>query len=164
MIKRIITFLLATLILFTGLESSAIFFKKSKGKKKETVKQTQVKEEKSKVLLVQIFASWCPGCKNVQPTLDQLSLDNSDFEFVRLDVSTPSKAKVSAKKAEELKIGDFYAANKSKTATIAVIVPSTKEIISVFQNNTDIEDYLEAIKKAKEKEEVAVGADEKIKG
>jgi len=155
-IKRSVLFLLVLLLVNLWVNSlnpaTASFFKKGKTKKKQSATQTVQKAENKKVLLIQIYASWCPGCKNIQPTLDQLTKENTDFELVQLDVSTPSKAKISAKKAEELKVIDFYNANKSKTATIGVFVPTTLEIVSVFQNNSVVEDYIQAINEAKTKE------------
>lgn len=131
---------------------SAGFFKKFKSSKKH-VKEQEVKENRQKkALIVEIFASWCPGCKNIEPTLELLIKDNPDIEFVKLDVSTPSKAKASEEQAEKLKIIDFYNANKSKTATVAVFVPSTLELVSVFQNNSDIEEYKHALKESEDKE------------
>ena len=156
MFKKVIVFsLLISIISFFVINPSyAGFFKRHKAAKKQTVEQTTKKIEEKKILVVQIFASWCPGCKNIQPTLDQLTKENTDIELIQLDVSTPSKAKVSAKRAEELKVIDFYNANKSKTATVAVIVPTTSEIVSVFQNNNDLSDYTAAIDQARTKEQV----------
>lgn len=151
-IKRSVLFLLVLLLVNSLNPAAAGFFKKGKTKKKQPATQTVQKAENKKVLLIQIYASWCPGCKNIQPTLDQLTKENTDFELVQLDVSTPSKAKASAKKAEELKIIDFYNVNKSKTATIGVFVPTTLEVVSVFQNNSVVEDYIQAINEAKTKE------------
>ena len=155
MFKKIILFLvLFSLIGFGFYEpSSAGFFKRHKAAKNQTTEQAPKKNEDKKVLLVQIYASWCPGCKNIEPTIDQLLKENSDVELVQLDVSSPSKAKASAKRAEELKITDFYNANKSKTATVAIIVPTSTEIVSVFQNNNDLSDYKTAIQEAKTKEQ-----------
>lgn len=154
MFNRIIIFLLLfSLISFTlNLPSSAGFFKRHKTLKKKAIEQAVKKEEK-KVLLVEIYANWCPGCKNIQPTLDKLTAGSTGIKLVQLDVSTPSKAKASAKLAEDLKVTDFYNANKSKTATVGVIVPTSSEIVSIFQNNNDEDDYMEAIKEAKTKEQ-----------
>ena len=155
MIKKFtIILLIFNLVVFLAVDSAnASLFKKNKGKTegKATQGQTQ-KEEEKKVLVAEIFASWCPGCKNIQPTLDQLIKETSGIEFIQLDVSTPSKAKTSAKLAKDLNILEFYKANKSKTATVGVIVSSTSEVINVFQNNNDIEEYKSAIEEAKTKE------------
>lgn len=152
--KKIITiFLLLSLFSSTvNKPSYGSFFHRHKKEKKSVAEQNVTKPQEKKVFLVEIYASWCPGCKNIQPTLDQLTKERSDIEMVVLDVSTPSKAKDSAKKAEELKITDFYNVNKSKTSTIAIFVPTSLEIVSVFQNNNDLSEYKIAIEQAKTKE------------
>ncbi len=154
MFKKLILFLIVA-ILLVNLSNpvEAGLFKKNKNiaEKKQTQEQEKKHEEK-KVLVVEIFASWCPGCKNIQPTIDQLVKDVTDIEFVQLDVSTPSKAKVAAKQAQDLQITEFYRASKSKTATVAVIVPTSGEVVNIFQNNNDIEEYKSAIEEAKTKE------------
>ena len=152
MFKKITIFLILFSLIGFYEPSSALFFKRHKAKK-QTVEQTPKKNEGKKILLVQIYASWCPGCKNIQPTLDQLLKETTDIELIQLDVSTPSKAKASAKQAEELKVADFYNANKSKTATVAVIIPTSTEIVTVFQNNNELNDYKTAIQEAKTKEQ-----------
>lgn len=155
MIKKFaIVFLISNLIIFLVVDSAnAGLFKKKTARFEKKASQEKVKkEEEKKVLVAEIFASWCPGCKNIQPTLDQLIKETSGIEFIQLDVSTPSKAKTSAKLAKDLNILEFYKANKSKTATVGVIVSSTSEVINVFQNNNDIEEYKSAIEEAKTKE------------
>lgn len=129
----------------------AFFFKKHKAVKKEAGKETEKRAER-KILVVEIFASWCPGCKNIQPTLDLLVKEVSDIDLVQLDVSTPSKAQASANKAKELNVLDFYNVNKSKTSTVAVIVRKSGETVSVFENNNKLEDYKAAIEDARTKD------------
>lgn len=151
--KSILFFVVAILLVNLSNPVEAGLFKKNKStaEKKQTQEQGKKHEEK-KVLVAEIFASWCPGCKNIQPTIDQLVKDVTDIEFVQLDVSTPSKAKVAAKQAQDLHITEFYRASKSKTATVAVIVPTSGEVVNIFQNNNDIEEYKSAIEEAKTKE------------
>lgn len=151
MFKKLITFfLLFSMVSFVS-PSEAGFFKRSKTVKKNAHEQSEKKIEKG-ILVVEIFASWCPGCKNIQPTLDELVKEVSGIDFIQLDVSTPSRAKASAELAKELKISDFYNANKSKTATVAIIVKKSGEIISVFENNNNLEDYKTSIQQAQTKE------------
>ena len=150
--KIIIIFIILSLV--EGIidkPADAFFFKKHKAVKKETRKKVERNVE-NKILLVEIFASWCPGCKNIQPTLDELVKGVSDIDLVQLDVSTPSRAQASAEKAKELNIIDFYNANKSKTSTVVVIVRRSGEIISSFENNNKLEDYKAAIEEAKTKD------------
>ena len=134
--------------------SSAFFFKKHKATNKQTTKSNVKVEQTSekKIILAEIYASWCPGCKNIQPTLDQLVKDFPQIELVQLDVSTPSKAEASQKIAKDLQIIDFYNVNKSKTATVGVIVPTTGEVVSIFHNENSDELYKPAIQEAQTKE------------
>lgn len=137
-------------ILITN-NSEALFFKKNKAEKKEASE----KKGENKILVVEIYAQWCPACKNIQPALDLLLKDIKDIEFIQLDVTNPTSAAKSRDLAEELGIEDFYQLHKSKTSTVAVFVPSTKEIVKVFQNNNDVDDYKDAIQLAKTKEKAA---------
>lgn len=149
MLKKIFTgLLLASLITSIIWEpSSALFFKKHKSAKKEQSKEAV--QTPKEVSLAVIYASWCPGCKNIQPTLDQIEKEFSEkINLVYLDVSTPKHALEAAKKAKELNIIDFYTANKSKTSTVGIIVQKTSEIVSTFQNNNNIDEYKDAIEKA----------------
>lgn len=149
MLKKIFTgLLLVSLILSLNYESSAaLFFKKNKSSKKQQIKE--VAQTLKSVNLVVIYASWCPGCKNIQPVLDQIEKELSEkVSLIYLDVSTPKNALVASKKAKELNLTDFYSANKSKTATVGVIVQKNSEIVSVFQNNNNIDEYKDAIERA----------------
>ena len=153
MIRKIILVLM--LVFFMGATvndpSNAFPFKKHKGVSKQPVKVEQRVGEK-KIILAEIYASWCPGCKNIQPTLDLLIKDFPQIELVQLDVSTPSKAEASQKLAKDLKIIDFYNINKSKTATVAVIIPTTGEVVSIFHNENSEDLYKPAIQDAQTKE------------
>ncbi|GEM_PF-2528960 len=156
MFKKLIIFLmLFSFMAITIDESQAGFFKRSKTNKKQSSKKEETKsqtEQEKKILVVEIFASWCPGCKNIQPTLDQLVKEVPGINLIQLDVSTPSKAKQAAKKAQELKIEEFFQSNKSKTATVGIILPDLGEVVSIFQNNNKSSEYKTAIDEAKTKE------------
>ena len=153
MLKKLTILVILFLLIGTSFQkdASAFFFKKHKAVTRQAEKKTEVALEK-KILVVEIFASWCPGCKNVQPTLDQLVKEVPEIDFIQLDVSTPSKAQGALKLAKDLNVSDFYSANKSKTSTVAVIVRKSGEIISLFENNSKIEDYKAAIEEAKTKD------------
>lgn len=95
-----------------------------------------------KPVVVEIYASWCPACKNVAPTVSQLKKNYSGkAHFVVLDVSDRTKAAQAEKKAKELGLGSFFAANKSQTGLIAIIEPSTGNILTQYRNNANVGDY-----------------------
>ena len=157
MLKKLIIFLIlfSFMTLTINDESQAGLFNRSKSGKKQssTKEETKTQSEQGKnVLVIEVFASWCPGCKNIQPTLDQLVKEVPGINLIQLDVSTPSKAKLSAKQSKELKIEEFFQSNKSKTATVGIIVPSSGEVVTTFQNNNKLSEYKTAIDEAKTKE------------
>lgn len=102
-----------------------------------------------KPVVVDIYASWCPACKNVAPTLSQLKKDYAGkANFIVLDVSDRSKADKSARKAQELGLGRFFEANKSQTGMIAIIDPATGSILAQYRNNADKSAYSSVLNSA----------------
>jgi len=102
-----------------------------------------------KPVVVDIYASWCPACKNVAPTLSQLKKDYAGkANFIVFDVSDRSKATQSARKAQELGLGRFFEANKSQTGMIAIIDPATGNILAQYRNNADKSAYSSVLNSA----------------
>lgn len=95
-----------------------------------------------KPVVVEIYASWCPGCKNIAPTLSQLKQQyTTKANFVVLDVSNKRTTKASMKKAADLGLTSFLKANKANTSMVAIIDPATGKIIKQFRNNAEITEY-----------------------
>jgi thiol-disulfide isomerase/thioredoxin len=104
------------------------------------------KQLQGKPVVVDIYASWCPGCKNIAPTLSQLKQRYGDkMHFVVFDVSDSKKTKASMKMAAKLGLTDFFNANKSKTSTVAIIDPATGKVTKQFQNNPELAEYTTVI-------------------
>jgi thiol-disulfide isomerase/thioredoxin len=100
------------------------------------------KKLQGKPVVVDIYASWCPGCKNIAPTLSQLKQQyGTKASFVVFDVTDAKTTKASMKMAQELGLASFFNANKSKTSTVAIIDPATGKIMKQFQNNAEIAEY-----------------------
>ncbi len=100
------------------------------------------KKLQGKPVVVDIYATWCPGCKNIAPTLSQLRQQyGTKASFVVLNVTNAKTTKASMKIAKELGLTSFFNANKSKTATVAIIDPATGKIMQQFQNNAEIAEY-----------------------
>ena len=59
----------------------------------------QLADLKGKVLLLNIWATWCPPCRKEMPSLDRLQakLGGSDFEVVALSIDTDAKGLSSVK-------------------------------------------------------------------
>ncbi|MEA5577772.1 thioredoxin family protein [Anabaena sp. UHCC 0451] len=107
------------------------------------------KELQGKPVIVDVFATWCGGCKNIAPTLSQLKQKYSGkVNFVVLDVTDRAKLKQTEAMAQKLGLGKFLKANKSKTSTVAIIDPATGNILAIYQNNANKADYTKILEKA----------------
>lgn len=95
-----------------------------------------------KPVVVDIYASWCPACKNVAPILSQLKRDYAGkVHFVVLDVSDRSSIARSEAIAKELGLSNFFAANKTQTGALTIVEPSTGKILSQHRNNANKSTY-----------------------
>ena len=100
------------------------------------------KELQGKPVVVDVFATWCPGCKNIAPTLSQLKQEYSDkVNFVVLDVTDQAKLQETAINANKLGLGQFLEVTKSQTSTVAIVDPATGDILAMFKNNPNKADY-----------------------
>lgn len=100
------------------------------------------RELQDKPVVVDIYASWCPGCKNIAPTLSRLKQQYQDkAHFVVFDVTDRSTTQMSEAKARQLGLSEFLAANKAQTSTVAIIDPATGKVLRQFRNNPDQGDY-----------------------
>jgi thiol-disulfide isomerase/thioredoxin len=100
------------------------------------------KQLQGKPVVVDIYASWCPACKNIAPTLSQLNQKYSNkANFVVLDVSDRQTTAASMKLAAKLGLTKFLNDNKSQTGTIAIIDPASGAIKKQFRNNADLAAY-----------------------
>jgi thiol-disulfide isomerase/thioredoxin len=104
------------------------------------------KELQGKPVIVDVFATWCAGCKNIAPTLSQLKQQYSGkVNFVVLDVTNQATLKQTKAQAEKLGLGKFLEANKSKTSTVAIVDPATGNILAMFKNNPNKADYTKVL-------------------
>jgi thiol-disulfide isomerase/thioredoxin len=100
------------------------------------------KELQGKPVVVDVYASWCPACKNVAPTLSQLKQQyGNKANFVVLDVTDRQATAATMKLASKNGLSKFLNANKSQTGTIAIIDPATGKVIKQFRNNATLSDY-----------------------
>lgn len=100
------------------------------------------KSLQGKPVIVDIYASWCPACKNIAPTLSQLKQEYAGkVSFIVLDVSNRSTTKQAEATAKKLGLSKFLTANKASTGTIAIVDPATGNILTSFRNNANKADY-----------------------
>lgn len=102
-----------------------------------------------KPVVVDIYASWCPACRTIEPTLRSLKQKKAGkVTFVTFDVSDAVQLKKSRERALSLGLGTFLEANRSQTSLVAVIDPATGSTLQTFRASTDESAYSAAIKKA----------------
>lgn len=107
------------------------------------------KSLQGKPVIVDVYATWCAGCKNIAPTLSQLKQEYAGkANFVVLDVSDRAKLKQTEALAKKLGLGKFLQANKSSTSTVAIVDPGTGKILTMFKNNANKSDYSSVIDSA----------------
>ena len=114
--------------------------------KAQSVGGPLAQELQGKPVVVDVFATWCAGCKNIAPTLSQLKQEYSDrVNFVVLDVTDKATLEETQAKAEKLGLGQFLEATKSKTSTVAIVDPATGNILAMFKNNPNQADYTQIL-------------------
>ncbi len=95
-----------------------------------------------KPVVVDIYASWCPACKNIAPTVSQLKQQYAGkVNFVVLDVSDKSSTAKAEATAKKLGLSKFFAANKTQTGSLTVVDPATGKILAQHRNNPNKADY-----------------------
>jgi thiol-disulfide isomerase/thioredoxin len=102
-----------------------------------------------KPVVVDIYASWCPACRNIAPTLSQLKQKyKNKVNFVVLDVRDRDSVADSNRMARKLGLTQFFNTHKAQTSTVAIIDPSTGKVIKQFRNNADIAEYTAILDRA----------------
>ncbi len=147
-ILTIVTGLATTII--AGNPLSAIALPTATSAHQQLISQADMpvlaKQLQGKPVIVDIYASWCPGCQNIAPTLTQLKQKyGNKANFIVFDVSDRKKSAASMQMAIKLGLGEFFNEHKSQTSTVAIIDPATGKITKQFQNNPDLDEYTSVI-------------------
>jgi thiol-disulfide isomerase/thioredoxin len=104
------------------------------------------KQLQGKPVVVDVYASWCPACKNIAPTVTQLEQKYAGkVEFVVLDVSDKSTTATAEAKAKELGLSKFLTENKTQTGSLTIVDPATGNILAQHRNNPDITAYAKVL-------------------
>lgn len=107
------------------------------------------KSLQGKPVVIDVYASWCPACKNIAPTLSQLKQQYAGkVHFVVLDVSDKASTAKSEAKAKELGLSKFFEANKTQTGSLTIVDPKTGKILAQERNNPDKKVYSKALDQA----------------
>ncbi len=104
------------------------------------------KKLQGKPVVVDVYASWCPACKNIAPTISQLEQKYAGkVEFVVLDVSDKSTTATAEAKAKELGLSKFLTENKTQTGSLTIVDPATGNILTQHRNNPDLTAYTKVL-------------------
>lgn len=107
-----------------------------------TTTKPLAKQLQGKPVFVDIYASWCPGCKNIAPTLSRLKQQyQGKAHFVVFDVTDRATTQMAETRAKELGLSEFLKTNKSQTSLVAIIDPSNGRVLRQFRNNPKQGDY-----------------------
>jgi len=118
-------------------------------KAKSASKSALAPELQGKPVVVDIYASWCPACKSIAPTLSKLKQQYSGkVNFVVFDVSDRGSTASAQNRAKQLGLNNYFQAKKSQTALVAIINPANGEVIQEFRGNANVKDYQMALDKA----------------
>lgn len=110
--------------------------------KAKTVGGPLAQQLQGKPVLIDIYASWCPSCKNIAPTLSQLEQQYAGkVEFVVLDVTDKATTDKAIAKAKELGLSQFLETNKAQTGSLTIVDPATGQILAQHRNNANLADY-----------------------
>jgi thiol-disulfide isomerase/thioredoxin len=102
-----------------------------------------------KPVVVDIYASWCPGCKNIAPTLSRLKQQyQGKAHFVVFDVSDRTTTQMAEAKAKQLGLSEFLMTNKTQTSMVTIIDPATGKVLKQFRNNPNQDDYVAVLNSA----------------
>jgi thiol-disulfide isomerase/thioredoxin len=104
------------------------------------------KKIQGKPVVVDVYASWCPACSNIAPTISQLKQKYAGkVEFVVLDVSDKSSTAAAELQAKELGLSKFLTENKTQTGSLTIIDPATGNILVQHRNNPDLMAYTKVL-------------------
>ena len=111
-----------------------------------SVSGSLAKQVQGKPVIVDIYASWCPACENIAPTIAQLRTKYADkVHFVVLDVSDKSKIQAAEATAKELGLSEFLSSGKTQTGSLAIIDPATGKILAQHRNNPELSAYTKVL-------------------
>jgi thiol-disulfide isomerase/thioredoxin len=102
-----------------------------------------------KPVVVKIHADQCSACRTIAPIIREMQQKyNGRANFVVFDITNQSTIKASQARAKELGLDGFFAANKTRNATVAIINPANGQVLDEFTKNTNRADYTKAIDSA----------------
>ena len=114
----------------------------STGSSSRNVGGPLARELQGKPVVIDIYATWCSGCKNIAPTLSQLKQKyQGKAHFIVFDVTNKATSRQAEARARELGLENFFNQNKSQTASVTIVNPANGDILSQERKNSNLSDY-----------------------
>src|SRR5262245_41015859 len=106
---------------------------------------TATAEGVGRPMIVKIHADWCGTCAKLKQTFEMLEREvGGQASIVVLDVTDRTTFEKAREQADRLGIRDFFDANGSKTATVAVF-DARGAVVAVMRGELDPAPYIEAL-------------------
>ena len=139
--KLMFGLLFAVAIIITA--DSSVFAQEMKGDDKMMKDDKMMAMKDDRPIVAVIYADWCPACRNVDPLVSELKKEyGKKMNFVVFNVSNAETTAEAKAKADRLGLAKFFAANKTKTSTVAVI--KADKVVYKTAKNTKKADYEKA--------------------
>lgn len=105
--------------------------------------------EVPKIIALQFYAEWCPGCKALQPKLDEAMMNAADQPclFVKLDM-TEKDSHQSEYMLAALGYGELWTENAGKTGFVLLVNTNSKEVVGTITSSQSIREINATLKKA----------------
>lgn len=97
--------------------------------------------ESPKVIAINFYADWCPGCKALKPKLEEAMKDAAGQPClnVKLD-QTDKDSKQAQYMLAALGLGDLWKENAGKTGFVLLVDTKTKKVVNKITYNQEVKD------------------------
>ncbi len=121
----------------------------STGSSSRNVGGPLARELQGKPVVIDIYATWCSGCKNIESTLSKLKQQyEGKAHFIVFDVSNQATSRQAEARARELGLENFFNQHKSQTSSVTIVDPANGNILSQERNNNNLSDYTSVLDSA----------------
>lgn len=97
--------------------------------------------ESPKIIALQFYADWCPGCKALKPKLEEAMKDAAGQPCLTVKLDQTDK---DSKQAEfmlaALGLGDLWKEHAGKTGYVLLVDTATKKVVSTITYQQDVKE------------------------
>lgn len=102
--------------------------------------------EAPKVIAVNFYADWCPGCKSLKPKLEEAMKDAAGQPLltVKLD-QTDKESKQAEYMLAALDLGDLWKEHAGKTGFVLLVDAKTKQVVKTITYKQEVKEITSAL-------------------